>query len=294
MKLLVAYLATPGGEDAVKLGAALAGTLDVPLDITTVIPPDDPSPDDDVFAEILDETAHGWLRDAAALVPPGIDVHTYLTVADHAADGLITKANELGSTVLIVGGSGGGLVGRHSLGTVVNDLLHSSPIPVALAPRGYSHLGPDSVHGFTAAIGSRPGTEHLLDVAFELSGRGRVPLRLLSLVSADDQPNRRTGDDDQSATDRAVDLAQKSLDAAHARLPEKVAVRSELAKGASIGDAVATVEWRDGDIIVVGSSRLAAPQKLFLGTTAAKMLRVLAVPMIVVPSRADGPTAADH
>ncbi len=34
---------------------------------------------------------------------------------------------------------------------------------------------------------------------------------------------------------------------------------------------------------MVGSSRLSAPKRLFLGSTAAKMLRVLDVPMVVVP-----------
>jgi len=43
------------------------------------------------------------------------------------------------------------------------------------------------------------------------------------------------------------------------------------------------LEWHDGDLIMVGSSRLSAPKRLFLGSTAAKMLRVLDVPMIVVP-----------
>jgi nucleotide-binding universal stress UspA family protein len=34
---------------------------------------------------------------------------------------------------------------------------------------------------------------------------------------------------------------------------------------------------------MVGSSRLAQPRRLFLGSTAAKMLRVLQVPMVVIP-----------
>ena len=34
---------------------------------------------------------------------------------------------------------------------------------------------------------------------------------------------------------------------------------------------------------MVGSSRLSAPRRLFLGSTAAKMLRVLEVPVVVVP-----------
>ncbi|NED59883.1 universal stress protein, partial [Streptomyces sp. SID10244] len=42
MKLLVAFLATPGGEDAVALGVCLARTLNASLDISLVIPPDRP------------------------------------------------------------------------------------------------------------------------------------------------------------------------------------------------------------------------------------------------------------
>jgi hypothetical protein len=43
----------------------------------------------------------------------------------------------------------------------------------------------------------------------------------------------------------------------------------------------------DGDLIMVGSSRLSAPKRLFLGSTSAKMLRVLDVPMVVVPRPVD-------
>ena len=47
--------------------------------------------------------------------------------------------------------------------------------------------------------------------------------------------------------------------------------------------APATSDSRTAARIMVGSSRLSAPKRLFLGSTAAKMLRVLDVPMIVVP-----------
>ena len=55
------------------------------------------------------------------------------------------------------------------------------------------------------------------------------------------------------------------------------------AKGDSIEDAVSHLGWEPGELAVVGSSRLAQPRRLFLGSTAAKMLHELPVPMIVVP-----------
>jgi nucleotide-binding universal stress UspA family protein len=60
-------------------------------------------------------------------------------------------------------------------------------------------------------------------------------------------------------------------------------VEATIVDGPSVESAVNKLDWRDGDLIMVGSSRLGAPRRLFLGSTAAKMLRVLEVPMVVVP-----------
>lgn len=73
------------------------------------------------------------------------------------------------------------------------------------------------------------------------------------------------------------------LDEAKARLAGTVEVSSVVVLGDTVEDAVNGLEWQPGDLIMVGSSRLAAPRRLFLGSTAAKMLRVLDVPMVVVP-----------
>ena len=73
------------------------------------------------------------------------------------------------------------------------------------------------------------------------------------------------------------------LDEAKARLAGTVEVSSVVVLGDTVEDAVNGLDWHPGDLIMVGSSRLAAPRRLFLGSTAAKMLRVLDVPMVVVP-----------
>jgi nucleotide-binding universal stress UspA family protein len=50
---------------------------------------------------------------------------------------------------------------------------------------------------------------------------------------------------------------------------------------------VEQLDWRHDEIAFVGSSRLASPHRIFLGSTANRMLRALPVPLIVVPN---GPT----
>ena len=44
------------------------------------------------------------------------------------------------------------------------------------------------------------------------------------------------------------------------------------------------LDWEDGEVLVIGSSRLAQGRSIFLGSTANRILRALPVPMIVVPS----------
>jgi nucleotide-binding universal stress UspA family protein len=71
--------------------------------------------------------------------------------------------------------------------------------------------------------------------------------------------------------------------AARRDLPDYLDATAVAARGATIEEAVRALDWHDGEIVLVGSSRLATPHHLFLGSTAAKMLRELPVPMIVVP-----------
>ncbi|MBD0864007.1 universal stress protein [Gordonia sp. zg691] len=293
MKLLVAYIATSGGEDAVALGACLARTFDAELEICIVIPPEPASAGDaaeratvERLSDALDSAARRWLDEAAAKLPD--DIETTTTIAEHAnpAEGLIVEADKTGADILVIGGAGGGISGRHTLGTVVNDILHASPIPVALAPPGFAHLGADEVREISVAIGDRPGTPLLFETALRSGVRAHRPIRLISLVAVDDvQPWRAEPED--RAVENARIHAQRCLDTARAELPSDFPVSSTVAQGTTIEEAVGSLEWHDGDVVMVGSSRLAAPNKLFLGTTAAKILRAVAVPMIVVPKGSD-------
>ncbi|MUM15369.1 universal stress protein [Mycobacterium sp. CBMA271] len=283
MRIAVAYLATPGGDDALAVGAQLARSLGAQLDLCMVLPQDRP-----ILAplpqqerqDILSENATHWLTHAAATIPDDLTVQTHISFHESIAEGVIAQCETLGAEALVVGGSGGGLVGSLSLGSVVNELVHSSPIPLVISPRGARYQKNLRIREVTCAMGTRPGARVLLDAALDTCQRAGTPLRLVSLVSFDPIPG---GDDDQSARERATIHAQQSLDIAKLALPKDFPVTSLVAEGPTVEAAVNKLDWREGDIIMVGSSRLAQPRRLFLGSTAAKMLRVLQVPMVMIP-----------
>jgi nucleotide-binding universal stress UspA family protein len=290
MKLVVGYLATPGGADAMALGARLARTLGAEVEACIIMPPDRTlirTSTEDYEAK-LTEQAEKWLGEALASVPDDVAAHSHVAFDDSFTDGLIREAARLEADLIVVGGSGGGLAGSYSLGSVVNELLHSAPVPVVVTPRGTRDSKVDKVREVTCAIGERQGADLLLEKAVRFSKAAGTPLRLVSLVALDPMFGSLRGDD-EAVNERAMTHAQQVLDAAKSSLPEGFPVTATAVEGSTVEEAVNKLEWHDGDMIVVGSSRLCAPRRLFLGSTAAKMLRVLDVPMMVVPRDQLGP-----
>lgn len=284
--IVVGYTATSAGEDAVALGARLATALDAQLDLVLVLPAEDRSvitPPDAGYDRYLVGQAEAWLTAAGEKIPQGVVRASHVRFADSFAEGLIAVAHDVDASHIVVGAANGGLRGRHRLGTVATELLHSSDVPVVLAPEGYSRIEVTGVSRITAAIGTRPGADALLEESVALVGATRARLRLLSLVSVDLPASVDTGVIRVAGAAHADDVLGKALEA----LPESVSADVVVARGDSIEDAVAHLSWEPGELAVVGSSRLAQPRRLFLGSTAAKMLHELPVPMVVVPRTRD-------
>jgi nucleotide-binding universal stress UspA family protein len=278
MKLVVGYLATPGGSDAVALGVRLARTLGAELELRLVLAPDDvttPRVTSDKFHDVLAEQGSEWLADAMRLVPDDVTARGGVLVEDSVAGALSAEAVRLGDEAIVVGGSGGGLAGSLSLGSLVDDLLHFAPVPVAVAPRGTRDSEVERVRTVTCAVGDRPGAARLLDTAVRASSATGAPLRLLSLVALD-----KHGEQGVAA---AREHAYAALESAKAALPEGSDVTAVVADGATVEAAVEGLDWEEGDLLMLGSSRLAPPRRLFIGSTAARILRVLEVPIVVIP-----------
>ncbi|MGW9113261.1 universal stress protein [Microbacterium sp. NPDC055683] len=274
---VVGYTATAAGADAVALAARLARATGADLDLVMVLPDGSALPDAS-YEEHVRSQARDWLREAAAAIPADVRHSGHVRIADSFAEGLVGAAREFGASHIVVGAANGGLRGRHRLGSVASELLHSSDVPVVLAPAG-SAESTEPLSRVTAAVGTRPGADALVDEAVALAATAGVPLRLVSLVTVDLPAGLDTSAIRVVGSSHADDV----LGAARAELPAGIPSDVVVAEGDSIEDAVAHLDWLPGEVVLVGSSRLARPRFLFLGSTAAKMLHELPVPMIVVP-----------
>jgi nucleotide-binding universal stress UspA family protein len=220
------------------------------------------------------------------LVPAGLEAKFHIRQAESIAAGLIEAAVECQAGLVVVGAANNGLFKRYSVGSVANALLHASPVPVALAPRGYRRKDP--ITRLTLAVGRRTGAEAAIDVAIDSAERRGVPLRLVSLVELD------AGGDNGENINAAHIHANTVLTEASRRLRPGHKVNVEVAHGRTIEEAIDDLEWDDGEVLIVGSSRLAEKSKLFIGSTANKVLRALPVPMVVVPRDYESIDSSSH
>lgn len=281
MRYIIGYAPNQHGEDAIALASSLASTQDAELRIVHVL--GKPAPADAAFLEerAVQETRAGWageqLSEALLLVPDAVPATAEVVYADSVAEGLIDAARDADGALIIVSAARNGPLKRFTIGSVANALLHASPVPVALVPSGYER--PSRITRMTAAIGSRQGARTLLDVAVEAAARRRVPLRLVSLIALDfDEAT-----DGEFALKAARTHARTVLDDAVASVGTRTEVTATVAEGSTIEQAVEKLQWNEGEIAIIGSSRLAEHRKIFMGSTANKLLRALPIPLIVVP-----------
>ena len=221
-----------------------------------------------------------WLEDGLAHIPEDVRAEGHLRHADSITQGLLDAATDpdRGEAGMIVVGTHHRVrAGKFRLGSLADALLHASPVPVALAPANYQyHPG---VTRLTCATGMGPGAEDLLRNAIRLAAEWKVPLRLMSLVAVGEGP------EDQRAewTEKAERHAATLVGTASAALPAECPVSSVVGHGKSLQKAVAGLDFADSEVVLIGSSRLAQPKRLFIGHSASKIMRALPVPMIVWP-----------
>lgn len=283
MHLTVGYLATPTGDDGVALASVLARTFDATVDVVLVVREEFPDgqPGRAEYQQLLVNKGEQWVGQAlSALTEDGVSANSTVLVGESFAESLVGFAQQKSSDLIVVGGARDGFFGGHTIGPVTQALLHLSPIPVALAPRGYAEDPDDAILAITAAIPTRPGDDNPLPFALTLASAATLPIRMLSLVSAE---NLAEAASVKEVRQMQVEAAEENLAVAARTLPDSPEIESLVADGLTLESALKKLNWADGALLIVGSSRFAAPRRIFLGSTAARILAGVDVPVVVVP-----------
>src|SRR5918994_242261 len=292
MNYLVALTAM-GGRDALYLGRMLARSGDVTLSVCVVVPQtwDHPSPArvDAEYAAFLDRYAEEAIAGAREFLRDTVRAEYTSTTAPSATEGLIATATERGAVLIALGSARHGPLGRFTLGGITNEMLHVSPVPVALAPRGYRPSSEARLRRVTCAFSGSTQSRSAFDAAVQLGRRHRVPLRLTTFVVHDRQmyPSQVGYDAEAMVAEQWRAQAMEAQEKALATLPDDVEVEAGVVSGRDWEEALDSLPWEEGEVLVVGSSRLGPVARVFLGSNSTKIIRSSPVPVLVIPRGAD-------
>jgi nucleotide-binding universal stress UspA family protein len=290
MTMLVAYAPDGRGRAVLHLATMLARSAGDDVLLGAVIPgswPPGPARVDAEYQEHLERTAREALEGARERLPDDIPVATALHHARSTPAGLLELAEQRAANLIVAGSSAAGGAGSVTLGSVTTRLLHSSPLPVTLAPRGFRAAPDARVQRVKAAFGGE-GDDLVVGAAGVAASVGAT-LRLASFAVRPRAPF--TVAVGREADDAAVREWVSGIEAAQQDVLERVrglaSVPEEcdavVGRGESWEDALEDIEWTDGDVLVVGSSSIGPLARVFLGSRSAKIVQHAPVPVVVVP-----------
>ena len=293
MRYVVGLSADRGGQDALSLGRMLSRTGDVTLTVCMVLPEVWGYPSlarvDAEYAEFLKRYADEAISDARTVLGESVRAEYVTRPARSATEGLIATATELDADLIVLGSARHGPLGRFTLGSVTTEMLHSAPLPVVLTPRGHRPSSDARLQRVTCAFAGSTLSRTAFDAAVQLAKRHHVPLRLATLVVRDRQmyPSEVGYDAERLVEQQWRSQAAESQERALAEVPEDVRVEARVVGGRDWEDALDSLPWEEGEVLVVGSSRLGPVARLFLGSNSTKIIRSSPVPVLVIPRGAD-------
>ena len=191
--------------------------------------------------------------------------------------------------MIVLGSSSAGAFGHVVLGSVTDRLLHSSHLPLALAPRGFRCKPDATTTRVTAAYGESDSSQDLIVAAAGVSARVGAVLRIASFeVWSRPDFTTRLGTDSEDSVyaewrSTIEKIASSALEQVGALPNVPRAVQTVIGRGDSWAAAMDDVEWGAGDVLVVGSSPGGPVARVFLGSRASKIVRHSPVPVIGVP-----------
>ena len=204
------------------------------------------TPPDAGYDRYLEEQAKAWLHEAAA-ASPGCRRHAHARALRRLLRRGPARPRQRSSAPRTSSSAPptAGCAAATASASVATELLHSVDVPVVLAPEGSRRIDPrPGVTRITAAIGTRPGADALLEESVALAAATGAELRLLSLVSVDLPASVDTGVIRIAGAAHADDVLAKAL----AELPDGVDADVVVARGDSIEDAVSQLSWEPGEL----------------------------------------------
>jgi len=292
MTIVVGCTPKESGNGALELAAMLARSTGEDIVVAVIVaaawPPSTERVDAD-YRAYLAQRGEQSVAHAKAWMPA--DVTTTFVQRDAASipTGLLEVAREHAASVLVLGSSESGGLGHVALGSVADRILHSSRVPVALAPRGFRAEPGGGVRRVTVAFGS---TDHdralvLSAAAYSISTESSLRIASFSVRPKMVFAATMAGGGEELVVDewsrRTHAMIHEELEEVRGLPDVRRPVEVVVGDGYSWREAMGRAPWSRGDLLVVGSSSHGPLTSVFLGSRASKIIRYAPVPVLTLP-----------
>lgn len=290
MKILIGVADDATSVDAIAFAATLVRSLGASVAVVTVS-----ATAEEYINDHLDprgSTAPG--DEATALVEGWADVlqrdhgiRAQAVVHHHRSIGvgLSEIAEGMGADLVVVGSGPGGSLGRFTMGSTSNQLLHHIGVPLVLVPSGYARHPLETLRRVMVAFAQGPEGSIALEHGVELARTAGVPMDVMTILVR----HRVFGSDLGADAEGGVLTAslEMLLDTQRQALADLETDGLEITHDVLVGDSPAEAmnreDWEPGDLLVVASASGGLLRRVFLGDTTFKILRASSVPTLVLP-----------
>lgn len=287
-EILVGFDGTDGARDALTFARRLAAVTGARLRLANAFPYDNlPSRvSSKALREALRADAESMLAEADAGAAPRDAVPDV-----SPARALQHIAEETGASLVVVGSTHRGPVGRVVPGSTAERLLHGSPCPVAIVPQGYGAQERELKMIGVGYDGSEE-SEAALATAAELALRLGAKLRVIRVFDTAQvgTPALMSGPGYISVPKEMEQTQREQFERRIAQQPEGVEVESVFYAG--IPNKELPVQSESVDLMIMGSRGYGPVRAVLLGGVSHALVRKAACPVIVMPRCAKSGLAA--
>ena len=288
-KIIVGVDGSDRSDDALALASSIARSTAAEIVLARAYPYDD------AVGHVGDSARRHDLREAAQDVLDRVrehsdtDLHvTTRTIADPSPSrALHTLAEREHASLVVIGSSHRGAIGRVFAGTTAERLLHGSPCAVAVAPRGMAHGEP--ISRITVGWDRSAEAAAALGAATAIARAVGAELHLVEVLDIQwaGTPAIIPGSGAELAAHQPAARARARLDEAASGLPADLRVETALVLGDPVADLLKRSE--DADLLVLGSRGYGPRRAVLLGGVSGRVVRRSACPVIVVPRGVERP-----
>jgi len=277
MTVVVGYRVGRIGLSGLHLAVRLARSLSTSLTVATIVSDDRVR---GLGGASADEAAE-YLRDFAR----GIEVGYIDRVHRSVSGGLIEIIEDVDADVLVLGSLPSGGRGGVAIGSTADWLLHASPTPVAISPREYSS-GTDTLTRLTCAYSATPDTLDVVRRCMEFAERFGVPARVITFAVRGKTmyPPAVGIDAEDSILQTWAAQARDILERLKTDGVVADEITLEVVTGGSWAEALENADWRDGEILALGTRPRGDIRRMFLGSRSGTIIRDSPVPVLALPS----------